>query len=126
MMLIAVDLKSSPIHGLGLFAITDIPKGTVLWRREPGFDLQFTQEQVDKLPKLTQDYIYTYACTDKDGTMWLWPDNAKFWNHSDDPNTGDIDLTTIALKDIKAGEELTIDYRLICEHPFYGFNEVPK
>jgi hypothetical protein len=41
-----------------------------------------------------------------------------YMNHDADPNIGsdDGDVTYYALRDIKAGEELTMDYRLMDEH----------
>ena len=42
----------------------------------------------------------------------LCSDDARFFNHSDEPNTGSISNDTdVALRDIQQGEELTCDYR---------------
>jgi hypothetical protein len=48
-----------------------------------------------------------------DGTYVLCSDNAKFMNHSDEPNVDSGGVTEdVALRDIQPGEELTCDYRL--------------
>ncbi|HEY9586021.1 MAG TPA: hypothetical protein VJJ27_00060 [Candidatus Paceibacterota bacterium] len=50
MLLIKTKVKSSKIHGLGLFADQFIPEGTEIWRFTPGFDQKFTGEQLLALP----------------------------------------------------------------------------
>lgn len=42
----------------------------------------------------------------------LCGDNARFMNHSFEPNCDDRTGVTFALRDILAGEELTCDYRV--------------
>jgi len=42
-------------------------------------------------------------------------DNARFINHSDTPNTGNDGYDCPVLRDIQKDEELTCDYREICE-----------
>ena len=42
----------------------------------------------------------------------LCGDDARFFNHADDPNCDDSKRdTTLALRDIPEGEELTVNYR---------------
>jgi hypothetical protein len=47
------------------------------------------------------------------GTHTLSFDDARFTNHSDDPNTANAadGVSTVAVRDIEAGEEITWDYR---------------
>lgn len=70
--------------------------------------------------------IYTQRCA-VTGLLLLCADNARWINHSDDPNvdttlplfhTQNIDR---ALRDIAAGEELTMDYTRAEDEPFKGF-----
>ena len=51
------------------------------------------------------------------GKWLLNLDDSRFMNHSDSPNTGQDPETgvTFALRNIKAGEELTIYYKDFCE-----------
>lgn len=41
MILIPARVAASRIHGLGLFAVEPIPRGTPVWRFVPGFDPLF-------------------------------------------------------------------------------------
>lgn len=57
----------------------------------------------------------------------LCADNARFFNHSDNPNTHvvedpeDEETADVASKDIQIGEELTVDYREFDADPYFGF-----
>jgi hypothetical protein len=48
-------------------------------------------------------------------------DNARFFNHSDDPTCLDFGPHTAARYDLTPGTELTSDYRSFCRDPFLGF-----
>ncbi|MBI5386044.1 MAG: SET domain-containing protein [Verrucomicrobia bacterium] len=101
---------------MGLFAVEAVPRGTPVWRFEPGFDQVFTPEQIALLPWLTREHIRWFAFfRPEDGHAVLSGDHACFMNHSDAPNTGAppgaaSPVTTVALRDIAAGEELTCHY----------------
>lgn len=93
-MQIPTRVMPSSIHGFGCFAIELIPQGTVVWRYVEGFD---SKNLID---------IYDYK------------DNARFINHSRNPNTSPLhsnqknDLgETVAIEDIMPDEEITEDYR---------------
>ena len=124
----------SPIHGIGLFADEPIPKGTVIWKFLPGFDLALTPEQILSFPKLVQIYLYKYTYKDmRTKEYYFCSDDAKYFNHSEDPNTSDGETKdsegfTIAARDIAIGEELTADYGSFELHPDPGnvFNEIAK
>lgn len=116
-MLIRVRVLPSRIHGLGLFAVEAIRAGTPIWRFEPGFDRVLSPAAVAALPAPAQAHVRWYGFVrSQDGAWVLSGDHACFMNHSPAPNTGAIqagrsDGTTVALRDIAAGEELTCDYR---------------
>lgn len=116
MLLIKTRLAPSPIHGMGLFAAEPVPKGTAFWRFEAGFDRSISPEWFATLPVLTQDHIRCYAYRSRgDGHYILSGDFCCFMNHDPDPNTGapaevEPPVTTIALRDIAQGEELTCNY----------------
>lgn len=80
-----VTVKESPIHGLGLFAVEDIPANTDLGQSH-------------------------YLC--KDGFIRL--PLGGFVNHSDNPNLilkrNKRFFHAITIKDVVAGEELTGQY----------------
>ncbi len=109
----------SSIEGLGWFAEEFIPKGTVVWRFVPGFDVAMTIEERDQLPQLAQEYmaVYAYRSTITDRII-LCSDDSKYENHSETPNLGSAyvdgeeETICIANRDIQPGEELTGDYGL--------------
>lgn len=116
MILIETRVAPSAIHGMGLFAVKAIPRGTPVWRFQPGFDREFSPAQFSALPAEAQKHLRWFAFLDLVGGNWvLSGDHACFMNHSAEPNTGALPdagqpVVTVALRDIGAGEELTCDY----------------
>ena len=118
MLLVRTKLAVSLIHGLGLFADQDIPAGTEVWRFMKGFDLEKTKAEFAQLPTAAQYCIARhYGYLDYHLDKYIFPtDDARFINHSDEPNIApDYELdpygVDISLKDISIGEEITTDYR---------------
>jgi len=117
MILIPNRVGPSAIHGNGLFATADIPAGTPVWRHQPGFDQVIPPEVLGSLPEAAQAHVRWYGfLSTEDGGWHLSGDHACFMNHSDVPNTGassptDGAMVTVSLRPIRAGEELTCDYR---------------
>jgi len=127
-----ITLKPSPIDGVGVFAIRDIPKGIspFLIAREKknnpsgpveGY-IDLPKEDFKSLPKEVQEHIKTY-CTKSNG-LYNVPiagfkivDMVQFLNDSKTPNIISINdgVRFEAIRDIKTGEELTIDYDTITE-----------
>jgi SET domain-containing protein len=111
MLTIKTILLPSPIHGLGLFADEDIPAETVIYKID---DLLTVRHAVDFIegwgrPEHVVEYFKKYAWK-RDGYYYLSLDNDRFMNHSDTPNTYETQFLTIALVDIKKGEEITCNY----------------
>ena len=111
-------VKPSKIHGVGLFAIRDIPKGTNIFVEYDGdssrnvkVDLLFEIHQ--NIKTLIHDYFITqkinnnlcYYVTISD--VWKWG-QMYYMNHSNNPNVDG--WTGITIKDIKESEELFEDY----------------
>lgn len=120
MMCVPVEVRESSIHGLGLFAVTDILADTTLYRHNNRVDLRIpiglaTIEQLH----------YGYVNPRNPSFLVICGDNAKFWNF---PNQGeaancvegwideDQEATIVARIDIKAGEELLIDPNSDSDH----------
>jgi SET domain-containing protein len=115
--LVPSAVRPSPIHGCGLFATTFLPKGTPIWRFLPGFDQIFTPDQWAALPEPARSHT-RHFCFVRHGDLHviLSGDHACFINHAEPPNTGAPPnaippVTTVALRDIQAGEEITCNYR---------------
>lgn len=117
MLLVKTVVKESGIAGRGLFADEDISQGTKVWVFEESVDLAFSKDDVSSRSQVIQEDIKTYAYLSKVSGRYIYPaDNGRFMNHSFSPN---IDVTfseesdediDIAARDIKKGEELTINY----------------
>lgn len=110
-------LSVSPIHGIGVFAIKNIPKGVEPLRSLMTNDeVKFTHKEVSELPRSVQ----------KEMRMFCYYDDKHFYvprsglnainmgiylNHSKSPNVrykknGHL----VTLRGIKKGEELLMDY----------------
>ena len=116
MILIRTRVGQSGIHGMGLFAVDFVPKGTPIWRFQPGFDHDFTPEEFAALPSPAREHTRWFCFVSRvDGHVILSGDHACFINHADPPNTGapadaTPPVTTVALRDMAAGEEITCNY----------------
>jgi len=105
-------LDRSPVHGVGVFTPVPIPAGTVIWEFDEAIDWKITPEELERFPEPFRTRIRTYCYIDDDGLHVLCGDNAKYMNHSDEPNCDDTgEHQTVTNRDISAGEELTCDYR---------------
>lgn len=116
MLLVAVRVDRSLIHGLGAFAVFPIPQGTEVWRFTPGIDLDLDPAALEELPEQGRDTLLHYGYLDpRLDRFILAVDDARFINHSDEPNlvvdfSRDPYGVDLAARDIAAGEELTVDY----------------
>ena len=118
-----VMIKPSPLHGIGVFAIRDIPKGTKnIFSKGVGDWIKVSKEEVDALPQHSKDLIENHCLFDED--FYFIPDYGFklvdlviYLNHSDTPNV--ISLNDgeefEAIRDIANGEELLVDYGTIVE-----------
>lgn len=117
MLCVKTKILSSSIHGMGLFADEDVSIGTAVWRFEADFDQVFSAEQIARLPDIAQIFLARYAyMSKKTGRFILDTDDGRYFNHSDAPNSattsspiGEEDVI-VAIRDIRKGEEITIDY----------------
>lgn len=117
MLTVKTKVKESKIHGLGLFADQFIPKGTVIFKFTPGFDLKFTKEQILSFPELIQIYFCKYSWKSEKSKLYCFHlDDGRYINHSNDSSAlseykdGEEEIVTIAIKDIVIGEEITDNY----------------
>jgi SET domain-containing protein len=118
-----VMIKPSPLHGIGVFAIRDIPKGTRdLFSQGVGEWIKLTIAEVEALPKHSRDLVENHCLFDED--YYYVPDYGFklvdlviYLNHSDTPNIISINEGEFfeAIRDITAGEELLLDYGTIVD-----------
>jgi SET domain-containing protein len=120
-----VMLKPSPIEGIGVFAIRDIPKGCRDMFGKPDTAdewITVSKNEIAALPEQVQFLVGNYCLYDE--ADYFIPaqgfkkmDVSLFINHSDEPNIISIDDGDYfeATREIRAGEELLIDYGAIVE-----------
>lgn len=120
MMMVETELRPSPIHGLGVFLLRPARAGALIWRFDARIDRVYTPAEVAALPDHVQRFLATY-CTWHEGVglYVLCGDNGRYFNHSEAPTTVSDAVSfgeDHAARDLAAGEELTSDYRTICDH----------
>jgi SET domain-containing protein len=118
-----VMIKPSPLHGIGVFAIRDIPKGTRdIFSQGVGEWIKLSIAEVEALPKHSRDLVENHCLFDED--FYFVPDYGFklvdlviYLNHADTPNVVSVHEGAFfeAIVDIKAGEELLVDYGTIVD-----------
>lgn len=117
MLLVQTLAKPSEIHGIGVFADERIPKGTVVWKFDPVFDLVFSPEEFERLGELQRNLIRHYGYLSTASGKWIFvTDDYRFANHSIKNNINSIPIVgaefcDVAGRDIDIGEELTLNYQ---------------
>jgi uncharacterized protein len=121
MLLVRTTLRPSEVHGLGLFADEFIQKGTVIWKFDGRVDRRYDESQLTALPEEEQERLRTFCYVNPRTRLYVYcGDNARYINHSEQPNTDNSDFgegvfddegITIAARNIQPGEEILSDYR---------------
>ena len=121
MFLVDVYLGKSAIEGIGVFAKHDIPAGTLVWRLDERFDRLIPVELYESQTGAVKSYLdrYCYPRRKDPRFVVFEADDARYMNHADQPNTdfsdGDV---AHAVRDIRAGDEITCDYNVFFEDGF--------
>jgi uncharacterized protein len=116
------QLQPSPIHGIGVFAMRDIPKGTNPFKTLTKYatigSVRVTDEELAALPPKFASLIRALFVPTKAGKMYIPTCGLNviyldtYINHSPKPNLLTKDgVRFIANRRIQEGEELTVDYR---------------
>ena len=109
MLLIDTYLDKSKIHGVGVFAKENVKKGEKIKEVRPEFEIEFNQHNLARMPLSFAKFIdtHSYERTLGSNILVMGIDNEKYLNHSTSPS---VDDNGVALKDIKIGDEITINY----------------
>lgn len=115
-----VMIKPSPIEGIGVFALQDIPKGCRSMFGEPDDASEWitvSKNEIETLPAHAKFLVENYCLYDEKDYFvpaqgFKKMDLSLFLNHSDTPNVISVNDGDFfeATRDIKQGEELVIDY----------------
>jgi hypothetical protein len=116
-------LKPSPIHGIGVFAIREIPRGTNIFKDDRSemvwVDRTEIQRKGGEIRRLYEDFCVQddgkYGCPNGFNNLTVaWYINEP--SEGTEPNVECRDeYDFFAARDIEAGEELTVDYSTYSE-----------
>lgn len=111
--IVKIRIAPSSIHGVGVIAMRNMKKGEKLYADSipNAFDLPYSK--LDELRKDVKEIILSHWPNIINGSNFLYPVTkmTAFLNHSDDPNYDAKE--DVLLKDVKKGEEITENYKLI-------------
>lgn len=106
-------LAPSPIHGVGVFALRDIAKGQKLYGDAVPEVFSVKHSEFSKLfPEVGEQLIAQWPQV-VNGSKFAYPTTrvVAYMNHSEEPNYDAVN--DVLLKDVRKGEEITENYRLI-------------
>lgn len=120
-------LKPSPIHGIGVFAVRDIPKGCrQIFSKGHGNWIKLPIAEVERLPDHSRNLVETYCVFDEENYFipdygFKVMDMINYLNHSSNPNIVSLNNGEDfeAITDIPAGAELLINYNEIADAEGY-------
>jgi D-ala D-ala ligase C-terminus/SET domain len=102
------------IAGFGIYATLNLRRGDIVFRGEERSARLATRSHIlESWPPDQVEVFRQYAMVVGNGVFMLWDEDPREWapqNHSCAANTAYCGLNLIALRDIRSGEELTIDY----------------
>jgi len=111
--------------GFAMFAARDLARGSVVFEGEGKAQRIVTRSHVERTWSAeNRDVFYRYAYPISANVFVLWDAEPSGWapqNHSCDPNTEFIGLNLVARRDIRGGEELTVDYATFYDHHMTPF-----
>lgn len=119
-------MKGNSIAGYGIYATQDLAPNELIFKGEEMNQRIVTRRYVEQNWDIKEKEIFAkYAYPLSNEVYLLWDDNPSGWapqNHSCDPNTGYVGLNVVALRAIKKGEELTLNYASFLDETMEPFN----
>lgn len=113
------------LPGFGLFATRQIAGGETVFHGEGRAQRIVTRSHVERTWSPAEREVFSRYAYPLGGEVYvLWDIDPAGWapqNHSCEPNTAFSGLDLVALRDIRSGEELTIDYATFCDERMAPF-----
>lgn len=111
MLQVRTYIGPSPIQGIGLFAKEFIPKDTLIWRFTPGFDFTLNKKYaLRKLNEIEREFVFNNCSVSNGRILFYIGDGADRMNHSNHPNTYEIEDEVFAAVDIFPDREIVANY----------------
>ncbi len=105
-MITDVEVRDTPEKGKGVFALRDFREGEFIFRRRNGPVITGAE-----IPSLSgEDMMHLTELGFDSYAVVLTP--GAYLNHSCDPNAMRSGVKVFAWRDVREGEEITIDYRI--------------
>ncbi len=112
------EIRETSLNGKGTFAKEDIKKGEMIFIKGGHLltkDELFSSSVINSYLPISDDYYLAARTKDEEENIKL------YINHSCNPNCGiKGEITFMAIRDIKKGEEITTDYAFI-DNENYSF-----
>ena|SRR3989344_3811348 len=99
-----IEVRKSRIQGRGVFALRDFKPGETVLVWDTSFAL--TDDEYARLPDDQKQYATRYR-----GGWILMQEPMRYLNHSCEANTVSDDGKDVATRPIRAGDEISSDYR---------------
>jgi len=119
------SLMGNAISGYGIYANKDILKGEIIFQNEGKSHRLITKKYVDEHWNAEEVSVFRkYAWPVGNDVYVLWDEDPAGWapqNHSCAPNTAFEGLNVKAIKNIRGGEELTLDYTTFLDKEMESF-----
>lgn len=119
-------MKGNAIAGFGIYATRDIEENELVFKGEERSQRIATKSYINNawdVKELENFKKYAYPLSNE--VFLLWDENPAGWapqNHSCNANTAYKGLNVFALRNIKKGEELTLNYALFLDEHMEPFN----
>lgn len=111
---IKYNIKSSDVHGIGLFTDQNIKSGDLIYTPSPLLDVDISIEEFNNLNDNEKREIQYYGYLNKKTNKWhVAFDAIRVLNNAEKDIANviqDEDMIMIAKRDIQSGEELLQDY----------------
>jgi D-alanine-D-alanine ligase len=119
-------IRGNSISGYGMYAQSDLPEGTLVFKGEEKAQRIVTKKYVDEHWSESEKLTFRrYAYPLSPEVYILWSEQPEDWspqNHSCDANCHYAGLNVYTNRAIAAGEELTLDYSLFLDETMESFD----